>query len=141
MSHPIPSPQDDRSILRQLKILVMLLLLSNVALGVFAFYFLRGIDRKYSTLIGDIVPTLNDLQGLTVSTNEAMHGTNPAFIPSAESITVFVQHGREALAQARAIVQHPAFGRLDRESVLEPAHDALGFGRARHGRGKRGHGR
>lgn len=103
MSNPIPSPQDDASILRQLKGLVVLLLLSNVALGLFAFYFLRGIDRKYSTLINDTVPTLNDLQGLTVITSEAMHGTNPAFMPgtSDEVRTEFVKHGHEALDRER----------------------------------------
>ena len=102
MSSPVPSPQDDASVLRQLKLLVFLLLLSNVALGLFAFYFLRGIDRKYSTLIGDTVPTLNDLQGLTVITSEAMHGTNPAFMQgSDESRATLVQRGREALERER----------------------------------------
>ncbi len=102
MSSPVPSPQDDASVLRQLKLLVFLLLLSNVALGLFAFYFLRGIDRKYSTLIGDTIPTLNDLQELTVSTSEAMHGTNPAFMQASDgSQATFVQRGREALERER----------------------------------------
>ena len=64
--------------LRRLKILVVLLLISNIALGIFGFWGLRELDRKYSTLIGQTVPELNRLQTLTALTAEAMRSSNPA---------------------------------------------------------------
>src|SRR6266851_3272340 len=44
-------PEHEKSMLRQLKIIIVVLVLSNIALGGFGFYFLRAIDRKYSDLI------------------------------------------------------------------------------------------
>src|SRR3954463_156164 len=102
MNNSIASPLDAASSMRQLKILVLLLLFSNVVLGVFGYWFLRELDRKYSSLIGDTVPTLKDLQRLTVATSEGMHGTNPAFVngPEEHRLTM-VQRGRDALQRDR----------------------------------------
>ena len=86
------------STLRQFKVLVFILVFSNVALGGFGFYFLRAIDRKYSTLIDQTVPTLNDLQALTAVSVGAMRNTNPAlFGESPQSRTVMVHSARLAL--------------------------------------------
>ncbi len=68
---------------RRLKALVILLIISNLALGLIAFYYLRAIDRKYSDLIGRTVPALNDLQELTTVTMQVMHNTNPETFGSA----------------------------------------------------------
>src|SRR3954467_15643781 len=70
-------PDDRSSTLRRLRILVIALLCSNIGLGLFGFYVLREIDRKYSRLIAETVPSLNELQTITATSIEAMRGTNP----------------------------------------------------------------
>src|SRR4051794_22949760 len=70
-------------LLRQFKILVMALTLSNIVLGLFGFLLLREIDQKYSALVSQAVPSLNDLQGLTTTIVQAMHSTNPTVYPDA----------------------------------------------------------
>jgi hypothetical protein len=84
------------SILRRLKALVVVLIVSNMALGVFGFYCLRAIDRKYSDLIGSAVPLMNEMQELTVVSVNAMRGTNPALFSGS------VENQREAAERARA---------------------------------------
>jgi chemoreceptor-like protein with four helix bundle sensory module len=101
-NHVLGRPGDEGSILRQLKVLVILLLLSNIALGVFGFYFLRALDRKYSSLIGQALPTLNDLQTLTAGSMEAMRSTNPTlFGQSSPSRTEMSERARVALKKDR----------------------------------------
>jgi hypothetical protein len=92
----------ETSILRQLKILVAVLVLSNIALGGFAFYFLRAIDRKYSDLIDQAVPTLNDMQTLTALSMEAMHSVNPTlFGETPQRRAEAAQRARVALERDR----------------------------------------
>jgi hypothetical protein len=74
------SAEDQSSIIRQLKVLVSLLIISNIALGLFGFVLLRGIDRNYSALIDQAVPTLHRLQTLTVAASETMRSTNPVLL-------------------------------------------------------------
>src|SRR6202171_613978 len=47
----LSGPGDPKSTLRRLKFVVVILILSNIALGVYGFCFLRALDRKYSSLI------------------------------------------------------------------------------------------
>ena len=68
------------ALLRQLKLLVVLLIISNIALGAFGFFFLRSIDQKYSALIDQSVPTLAALHKLTIKASEAMRSTNPTLL-------------------------------------------------------------
>jgi hypothetical protein len=63
--------------LRQLKIAVIVLIVSNVALGIFSVYLLHVVARKYSRLISETVPSINELQTLTAWSIDAMRGTNP----------------------------------------------------------------
>lgn len=72
-----PDRRDQSSTVRTLKLLVMLLVLSNIALGAFSFYLLRSMDRRYSDLIGRAVPLLSDLQEVTARATEAMRATDP----------------------------------------------------------------
>ena len=53
-----PDRRDQSSTVRTLKLLLMMLVFSNVALGVFSFYLLRSMDRRYSDLIEHAVPLL-----------------------------------------------------------------------------------
>jgi Four helix bundle sensory module for signal transduction len=95
-------PDHEKSMLRQLKIIIVVLVLSNIALGGFGFYFLRAIDRKYSDLIDRAVPTLNDMQTLTAVSMEAMHSTNPTlFDESPQSRSERTQAARVALERDR----------------------------------------
>ena len=65
---------------RQLKLLVIVLVFSNIGLGAVSFYLLREIDRTYSTLFDQSVPVLSDLQTLTARAVGAMRGTNGAML-------------------------------------------------------------
>jgi len=90
--------------LRQLKIIVVVLILSNLALGMLGFYYLRAVDRKYSELISRAVPIMHQMQELTAITTEAMRGTNPALFGGS------AENQREATERARAA--------LDRDKKL-----------------------
>jgi hypothetical protein len=95
-------PEHEKSMLRQLKIIIVVLVLSNIALGGFGFYFLRAIDRKYSDLIDRAVPTLNDMQTLTAVSMKAMRTTDPTlFGESPESRSRGIQAARVALERDR----------------------------------------
>ena len=97
-------PEHEKSMLRQLKIIIVVLVLSNIALGCFGFYFLRAIDRKYSDLIDRAVPTLNDMQTLTAFSGDAMRATNPVlFGGTTQSRTEAAQRARVALERDRAL--------------------------------------
>jgi hypothetical protein len=57
--------RDQSSAVRNLKLLDVVLLLSNVGLGVLSFFLLRAVDERYPDLLDHTVPLLNDLQTLT----------------------------------------------------------------------------
>jgi hypothetical protein len=120
----VSARSNERSILRQLKVLVAILVLSNIALGVFGFYFLRTVDRKYSSLIDQAVPALNDLQTLTAMSMEAMRSTNPTlFGDSPQSRAEMTQRARVALERDR----HLRSQALQREWLSRDAEERLNF--------------
>lgn len=113
------SPRSEHvATLRQLKLLVLVLVLSNLGLGGFSFYLLRTIDRNYTELISGTVPLLNDLQTLTAKSVDAMRETGSALFnaPPAERAAA-VQHSEIALAGDRrlraAILNRPRQPALD----------------------------
>jgi hypothetical protein len=84
--------------------LVVLLVLSNIATGVFSFYLLRKVDARYSELIEKSVPVLNDMQTLTAVAVEIMRGTNPRhYGGTPEEQAKVMQSGRAALERDRAM--------------------------------------
>ena len=92
------------STLRQLRVLVAVLIISNIALGIFAFCFLRSIDRKYSTLINQTVPSLNELQTLTAVSMNAMRNTNAnLFGESGQTRVPALKQAREAIRRDREL--------------------------------------
>jgi hypothetical protein len=95
-------PDNTVSLLRQLKILVVLLLLSNIGLGAFGFFFLRSIDQKYSALIDQSVPTLNALHNLTVNASKAMRSTNPILLTNGKDSAADVANGARAAIEQGA---------------------------------------
>lgn len=75
-STPYGSP-DRSNALRNLKWMVVILLVSNISLGLLSVYLLREMDRRYSTLINHAIPALNDFRELITDTVGAMRMTNP----------------------------------------------------------------
>lgn len=74
---------DQVSAVRALKLLVGVLVLSNIGLGLFSFFLLQAADQRYNSLIERTIPLLNDLQTLTARSVEAMRGTNPVLFDGA----------------------------------------------------------
>lgn len=104
MARPASHSNDHASSLRNLKLLVVVLAASNILIGAFSVYLLRGVDRRYSELIDHTAPVLNDLQTSTAKAGEAMRQTNPAFFTvSADKIPSAVKRGRTALDADRAL--------------------------------------
>ena len=103
MSDRVLGSQSEWSTLRQLRLLVVLLILSNIAIGVLGFSFLRAVDQKYSSLIGQSMPTLSKLQTLTAVSMEAMHSTNPNLLgETPEDRAEMVERAKIALELDRA---------------------------------------
>ena len=113
------NPESQQAALRQLKILVLILVVSNVCLGIFSVYLLRAVDRKYSVLISETVPSMSELQTLTAGGVDAMRGTNPAlFQQPAGDAAATAQHSRKAIEHERDLRGHA----LQREwLILKPA--------------------
>ena len=103
MARPVSTNlHDQTATLRQLKVLVVILVLSNIGLGVFSFYLLRDMDRRYSKLIGQSVQVQNDLQELTVDSVDAMRDTNSTlFEVPVEQRKVVAARARSALEREK----------------------------------------
>ncbi|MES2693404.1 MAG: hypothetical protein V4773_08025 [Verrucomicrobiota bacterium] len=93
--------------IKQLKLLVIVLVVSNVGLGGFSFYLLRKVDQEYSDIIGRSLPVMNSLQTLTAKAMRAMRATNP------------VQLGKPAGKQANFLQQATAEFAADRNERLK----------------------
>ncbi len=70
------SPNDQAATLRNLKILVLLLVVSNLVVGALSVYLLRAVDRRYSELLERALPAVNDLRELMTDTVLTMRTTN-----------------------------------------------------------------
>jgi len=77
MARSASSPNDQAATSRNLKVLVVLLVISNIMVGLLGVYLLRSVDKRYSALVGHSVPVLNDLRELMSDTVSAMRSTNP----------------------------------------------------------------
>jgi hypothetical protein len=101
---PSTALTDSARSLRQMKLVVAILIASNLGLGVFSFFLLRKIDRQYSSLIVHSVPVLNDLQTLTAASIDAMRLTNPdLFTPPVGPKKDLPARARAALEKDRAV--------------------------------------
>jgi len=98
MPNQLTATENIRAVVRQLKFLVVVLIISNIALGAFCFFLLRDIDRNYSALIDQSIPTLTRLQNLTVMASDTMRSTNPVLLeePNARPAEI-VRLGRIAV--------------------------------------------
>jgi hypothetical protein len=97
---------DQATTLRQLKVLVAVLVVSNLGLGLISFFLLRALDRNYSDLIGHSVPVQSDLQTLTAAAVEALRGTGPAlFNATGNQRLAILQRSRTAIDRDRDLRQ------------------------------------
>ena len=108
----------------QLKLLVVLLVLSNIGLGAFSFYLLREIDHTYSDLFDRSVPVLNDLQSLTAQAVGAMRNANAAQPTSgnvrrAAAGEAFTRIGEQVVAEFAA--DRVSEATRIRDEILRPA--------------------
>jgi hypothetical protein len=61
MAQPISNLSQQAGALRNLKFLVVLLVVSNLAVGIVSVYLLHVVDQRYSELVENSAPALNDL--------------------------------------------------------------------------------
>lgn len=86
------------SSVRTLKVLVAVLVVSNLLTGLLSVYVLRKVDERYSHLITQSAPVLNDLQTLTASATWAMRRTDPFFFgPQPEKIAAATKSAQGAI--------------------------------------------
>ncbi len=78
-------PDSHASSQRNLKVLVVLLLVSNIFVGALSAYHLRAVDRRYSELVAHSVPVLNDLRELMSDVVMAMRTTAPRTLSGTDS--------------------------------------------------------
>lgn len=99
-----PHLTDQNSTVRQLKLLVLILVISNIGLGAFSFYLLRAMDRSYSELFDRSVPILSDLQTLTARAVHAMRGTNSTpHAGKSSAPPAFIEQARAGFAAERSL--------------------------------------
>ncbi len=104
MARPVSSPNDQAATLRNLKVLVVLLVVSNILVGVLGVYLLRLVDQRYTDLVSHTVPVLNDLQTLTAKSVSAMRATYPGFFETpGVKRDAALQHGRTELGEESAL--------------------------------------
>lgn len=98
MARPISTSNDQAATLRNLKVLVVLLVVSNILVGILGVYLLRLVDRRYTDLVNRTVPVLNDLQTLTAKSASAMRATNPTFFAvKGADLQAVIRHARAEL--------------------------------------------
>ena len=109
---------------RSAKALIFVLVVSNIATGIFSFYSLRAVDAKYSALLAQSVPTLNDLQTLTAVTVETMRSTNPSVLSSPNENSI--EFARESIHNEEELRR----SLLERHWLASDSEQRLEFARA-----------
>jgi hypothetical protein len=111
--------------LRRLRILAVILIVSNVAIGGIGVHTIRRLDREYSLLIDSSVPVLDEIRGIGRQTGLLFRMTVTALVatdPAARSAAL--QSAREAQTECRklrAAVQGADFIQGDPELVRKYA--------------------
>jgi hypothetical protein len=115
------SPGHDQSAtLRQLKVLVVVLVLSNIGLGAFSAYLLRSTDARYSRLVERSVPALNDLRAETAQLAVAVRLTGIPLLRAADGERASaVQKARSAIERDRELR-----GKVMNDAWPPTAHDS-----------------
>lgn len=83
-----------------LKVLVAVLVASNLFTGLLSVYLLRTLDHRYHDLVVQSAPVLNDLQTATATATAAMRRTDPFFFdPAPEKTAAGVRSARLAIEE------------------------------------------
>lgn len=98
---------DQSATARQLKVLVVVLVLSNLGLGLFSVYLLRSLDQAYLNLISHSVPVLADLNEVTVAVASAHRLSGPSALlgQPASARPGAIERARAALVKQRRLTQ------------------------------------
>ncbi len=90
----------------RLKLLVLLLLASNVALGWLSYRALEAQDTKYSRLLAGSVPVQSQLQTLTATAAQAYQQTNPLLLVEPSTRDRLLAEARQVLTREQALRQN-----------------------------------
>ncbi len=86
---------------RRLKVLVIVLALLNLLLGLFGAYLLRRVDREYSALLDESVPTLQQLRELSRGNGVVFRNVIAALVThDPQTFSAAVTRGRQGLTQS-----------------------------------------
>lgn len=92
------------SSVRTLKVLVAVLVASNLLTGLLSVYVLRKLDDRYHALITQSAPVLNDLQTLTATATWAMRRTDPYFFgPQPEKISAAAKAAQASIEDDKTL--------------------------------------
>jgi hypothetical protein len=87
-----------------LKVLVAVLVVSNLFTGILSVYLLCTLDHRYHDLIVQSAPVLNDLQTATATAAGAMRRTDPVFFgPTEDKITSGVKAALVAIEEDQSV--------------------------------------
>jgi hypothetical protein len=97
--------QEPPSTVRQLKLLVLVLVVSNVGLGFLSVYLLRAVDERYTDLFDHSIPVLHDLRELTSAVIAAQRaaGSSVLFRATPAELPARLAQAEAALASARKL--------------------------------------
>jgi hypothetical protein len=133
MSKPasFTSAHDQSATLRQLKLLVVLLVISNVGLGLFAFYLLRSTDARYTEILSRSIPALSDLRGVSFRLTDLMRSTSlPLLTSTEEQRPQAIRRAQAAIAADRELrekllLEIWLIGSADNRSAIQRAGDKV----------------
>ena len=93
---------------QQLKLLVLVLVLSNIILGLLSVFLLRSLNRDYSLLIDDSVPTMNHIRSIGKEANETFRAVIMGLVNDDPAVCAMAiqraQHALESEKKNRARV-------------------------------------
>jgi hypothetical protein len=93
------------AVIKRLKLLIVILVLSNLTVGALSFHFLRKVDADYSELIDRSLPTMSHLRGMT--TESSLVHRSLTFALSAqrsERRDTYVKTAEDALKRGNQLV-------------------------------------
>lgn len=113
--------------LQRLKLLAIVLVLSNFFLGLFSVYLIRRVDRDYSVLIDESVPVLHQLRAAGRENGRAFRGVIKALVTSdAAKCAAAIDEAKDSLRRGErlrsqvlasdALLREPALAREYAES-------------------------
>ena len=102
-----PAYQEPPSTLRQFKLLAVVLVVSNIGLGLLSVYLLRSVDQRYSELVDHSIPALHDLRELTgaVIAAERASGSSVLFSATGAQRAERLNRAEATLSRERTLME------------------------------------